>query len=470
MRDEPPPVDCDDHTTWRHKGENIELPRLLQLIEENDGPVGLDLHGCHMDGVDARPEALQPHLQAYSQKHGADAEPPWLSESGTISLRGAHLEDATLTYAHLENADLPLAQLQRATLKYAHLDGAELLGAQLQEADLRYAHLENAMLPFANLQNAVLARADLKKARLWSADFHNAKLLFADLQDANLWEAHLEDADLRYAQLGAVIWHATHLDRTRLRRDELGPAIGDELAAKGRHRTLGTLRDAREAYMALKTNFHSFGRYEDASWAYVKEQQMEKAMYFPTTAGHKWIRESMDAAVPPPWWGPHRVPHWLWWKLRSGFHHTCLFLSFLGLCPRQVRQEMARRDEQGEERDEWLSRRRWARNWFYELLTGYGERPHMPVLWAFVVVLLFAIIYAAAGNVATGDVGALQGQPTHSPITTLVHSISAFATIGFNTLEPQGWGARLLTAIEAMFGIGLFALFVFTLGNRMRRS
>jgi len=33
-----------------------------------------------------------------------------------------------------------------------------------------------------------------------------------------------------------------------------------------------------------------------------------------------------------------------------------------------------------------------------------------------------------------------------------------------------GWGARLLTAAEAMFGIGLFALFVFTLGNRMRRS
>jgi hypothetical protein len=49
-------------------------------------------------------------------------------------------------------------------------------------------------------------------------------------------------------------------------------------------------------------------------------------------------------------------------------------------------------------------------------------------------------------------------------------SISAFATIGFNTLEPVGWGARLLTALEAMFGIGLFALSVFTLGNRMRRS
>jgi uncharacterized protein YjbI with pentapeptide repeats len=462
VSEELPPVRCDDASTWRHNGEKIDLPRLLQLIEENDSPMGLDLHGCHMDGVDARPEALRPHLETYSQKHDADAEPPWLSESGTISLRGAHLENATLTYAHLENADLVAAFLQGATLKYAHFDGAELVGAQLQKADLRYAHLENAMLPFAKLQSAVLAHADLKQARLWSADFHNAKLLFADLQDTNLWEAHLEDADLRYAQLRAVIWHAAHLDRTRLRRDELGPTIGDELAAKGRHRTLGTLRDAREAYMALKTNFDSFGRYEDASWAYVKEQQMEKAMYFPTTEGHMWLMKRMGAALPAPCWGPRRLPSWLWWKLRSGFYHARLFL---GVCPHQLKEEMARRDEQGEERDEWLSRWRWARNWAYELLTGYGERPLRPVIWAAVVIAVFTGVYAGAGNIASGDGGA-----SHNFLTALTHSIATFATVGFNTLEPDGWGARLLTAIEAMFGIGLFALFVFTLGNRMRRS
>ena len=89
----------------------------------------------------------------------------------------------------------------------------------------------------------------------------------------------------------------------------------------------------------------------------------------------------------------------------------------------------------------------------------------MPVIWAVVVVGAFTGIYWAAGNVAAGD-----GGGTHSVLTAFTHSIAAFATVGFNTLEPVGWGARLLTAIEAMFGIGLFALFVFTLGNRMRRS
>jgi len=485
-----PPVRCDDESTWRHRGERIDLARLLELIEENGGPEGLDLHGAWVDGVDARPEALRPHLETYAQKRGADAAPPWLSEARTISLRTAHLESATLTYAHLEKADLMLAQLQGATLAFAHLQSADLPGAQLQKANLSDANLEGAdlsfallegaalpraclrrvALPLAHLEKAILASADLQHADLANAHLESADLRFANLESADLWHTRLEHADLADARLHAALWYECYLDRTQLRRESLGSAIGDELAAKGhasRRYVAATFHHAREAYLTLKTNFDSIGRYDDASWAYVKEQQMEKAMYFPTTAGHEWIRKRLGGAVPPPWWGPRHVPRWLWWKLRSAFYHCRLFLGF---CPGKVRQDMARRDEKAEERNEWLSRWRWARNWTYELLTGYGERVHMPVIWAGVVVLVFALIYAAAGNIASGDVGALQSHPTHSPITAFTHSISAFATVGFNTLEPVGWGARLLTALEAMFGIGLFALFVFTLGNRMRRS
>lgn len=157
---------------------------------------------------------------------------------------------------------------------------------------------------------------------------------------------------------------------------------------------------AREAYLLLKNNFNSIGRYQDAAWAYVKERQMEKMAL-----------------------------------LSEGHVLSCL------------------------------------RNWAYELLTGYGERPILPVLWGLVVILAFAVGYAIAGNVApdfAGDPATAQG--SHNFLDALTHSIGAFATIGFNTLEPLGWGARLLTAIESAFGIGLFALFIFTLGNRMSRS
>ena len=542
MNAKPPPVRCDDESTWRHKREKIDLPRLLQLIEENGGPERLDLHGSDMYRIDARPHALRSYLETYERQHSPQRQAPWLWLGGgaSLNLRRAHLEHADLQHAHLESANLEFAHLRSASLSEAHLDSAQLQRARLQHATARGAHLNHAHLSFAHLQHAdlsgahlqncylrhahlegaLLAKADLRHAHLYRAnltdarlphaqlDFaslpaallvgarldnacftsafmrqarlEGARLQFTNLEHANLEYAHLQDATLRGAHLqgaqlwGArlrgVLWYGTYLNRTGLRRHQLGPAIGDELAAKGQARHPGTFLRAREAYLGLKNNFDSIGRYDDSSWAYVKEQQMEKAMHFPTTAGHKWIRERMGGAAPPPWWPPHRLPPWLWWKVRSGFYHTRLFFGFLGLCPREVRKEIARRDEKGDERHEWVSRSRWARNWAYELLTGYGEWPHMPVVWAAVVVLLFALIYAAAGNIASGDVGALEGQSTHSPITALVHSISAFATIGFNTLEPQGWGARLLTALEAMFGIGLFALFVFTLGNRMRRS
>jgi len=493
---------CGDSKTWRHKGEKIHLSRLLQLIEENRGPEGLDLHACNMEGIDARPEMLGPHIETHARKHGPDTTPPWLANEGGINLRAVHLENATLQAAQLKNAELRDAHLENARLSRADLENASLYRAHLQScylrhanlkcaflvrADLGHAHLHRANLDYARLKHARLdaatlggaqltcARLDnaqmrgaklheahLEGARLEFAQAEGANLEHANLQHAALRGAHLENASLWLSRLDGASWYGSHLNRTGLRRQQLGSAIGDELAARGQTGNPGTFLRAREAYQTLKTNFDSIGRYDDASWAYVKEQQMEKAMHFPATQGHKWIRDRIGNAVPPPWWGLPHLPRWLWWKLRSAFWHTSLFLS---LCPRNISEAVARRDEHGGERNEWLSRWHWARNWAFELLTGYGEHWWKPLLWALAVIVCFSLGYWGAGNVAADD-----GGGTHDFVTALTHSVGAFATIGFNTLEPQGWGARLLTAIEAMFGIGLFALFVFTLGNRMRRS
>ena len=413
-------------------GTNLRTDDLLALIEAHGGPYRLDLSGCYLARINLGRAALEVEL-AKRRAGGATDEAPWRS----LLSDGMALSDAILHDTYLSNASL---------------EGADLTSSDLSDAKLIGANLDNALL--------------------WHSDLRGAFVFDTGFRGADFLGAHLGGVDLYDAQLEGALWRGALLDRTRMRRERLGKASGEELVAKGQQamsspRPPPTFHEARETYLDLKTNFDSIGRYDDASWAYVKEQQMEKAMYFPTTAGHGWIRERMRGAVPPACWGPARLPRWLSWKLRSAVHHSRLFLGF---CPGKVRQEMARRDEKGGERNEWLSRWRWARNWAYELLTGYGERVYMPVIWAGVVVLVFALIYAAAGNIASGDVGALQSHPTHSLITAFTHSISAFATVGFNTLEPVGWGARLLTATEAMFGIGLFALFVFTLGNRMRRS
>ncbi len=490
---------AEDRSDWLRDGQSIRRTELLRLIEENGGPQELDLRGTALLGdgtsdepwenpIDLSRETIQRERDTYRHTNGAD--PPWvtLRETQGINLQeaqlqeanlegaylaqaqlqraglreahlgGAHLQRAELNWARLErahlnsaelqSADLGGAQLQEAHLSEAYLQGANLSGAQLQgaylqtaqlqEAYLEGAHLQRAELNWARLEGAHLSSAELQRTDLRDAQLQGADLRRAQLQGTQLSRAQLQGADLREAQLQGVdfygveslagaFWYGAFLDRTRIRSDQLGKAIGDEMLemlAKGEiakerpvtraARSLSRAelyRYASESYLLLKNNFGSIGRYEDVAWAYIKEQQMEKMAY-----------------------------HWQWrnngwriWRARGPL---------------------------------W----RWARNWAYELLTGYGERVHMPVVWAVVVVLLFALIYAAPGNIAAGAVGALEGQPTHSPVTALIHSISAFATIGFNTLEPQGSVARLLTAIEAMLGIGLFALFVFTLGNRMSRS
>jgi len=450
-------TETEDRSTWPRKGKSIRRDELLRLIEENGGPWDLDLRGARLIGdgqeeasllnpIDLSDEALTPLAAAYKQEHGG-SEPPWRHSNGGIALLGAHLQGADLGFAQLQGAVLCHAQLQRAVLSYAQLQGADLEDAQLQGAyvigaQLQGADLEDAQLQGADLSGAQPQGADLSGAQLQGAFLINAQLQGADLEDAQLQRAHLSGAQLQGAVLidaqlegahleGAQLqrldmysvvslvgahWGRAFLEYTRIDRRDMGQSIGDEDEAY-RHGSAGSedkwlkaaaYRDAGEAYLLLKNNFNQIGRYEDASWAYVKEQQVEKTAYY-------WEWRALG------------------WRARGSL---------------------------------W----RWLRNWAYELATGYGERVYMPVLWAIVVVAVFAGIYAVAGNIASGDVGALQGEPTHNPLIALVHSISAFATIGFNTLEPQGWGARLLTALEAMFGVGLFALFIFTLGNRMSRS
>ena len=46
---------------------------------------------------------------------------------------------------------------------------------------------------------------------------------------------------------------------------------------------------AKEIYITLKNNFHSIGRYEDESRAYIKEKDMERKNYCHFKSLHKWL-------------------------------------------------------------------------------------------------------------------------------------------------------------------------------------
>lgn len=455
------------------KGTNLTGQEVLALIEANPwpecllaqdaekadgGPEDLDVSHCDMDGIDLSRQTIQEERHRYVESHGI--EPPWYVPT-TNSM--------CLAFINLSHAAFRRARLERADFTGAHLQSAIFAGADLTQATLEESDLEDAYLSGARLQGSIV-----RHSRLRETNFRDASLDGVDFRGA-----HLEGVDLfDVASAQGVRFYGARLDRTRMRREHLGVAIGDERAAKGlapwpaSPLTQQTFREAQEAYLALKNNFSQIGRHEDAAWAYIKQRQMEKASYFPTTAGGRWIRRATLGFIRAvkgrtARWFPSVALRFVY-RLTAAIMHVMLLL---GVCPPAVRKQVfgGRRYIWGpyEKIDRW----RWLRNWAYELLTGYGERPALPVFWALAVVVAFAAGYAVAGNISpdfAGDPATAHG--SHNVVDALTHSIGAFATIGFNTLEPLGWGARLLTAIESAVGIGLFALFIFTLGNRMSRS
>ena len=93
------------------------------------------------------------------------------------------------------------------------------------------------------------------------------------------------------------------------------------------------------------------------------------------------------------------------------------------------------------------------------LTTGYGERP-----WNAVRLGAFIMAALALGFWATGAVANFWD--------ALVYSGATFATFNLarTALNPEGRGVEIASSIEALLGIAVLALVVFTLGNRMSRG
>jgi uncharacterized protein YjbI with pentapeptide repeats len=430
-------------TTWelkvapRTKLQRDDIDALLAAVEvvSGDDTSHLDLGQCvlegPLEGIKLAFVWLEGAFFTMARLEGADLTAAELTNAilGGVQLTGAtlaaaNLTRASLTMARLEGADLSDAELTNAFLSEARLEGAVLSGARMEGAKLKEAHLDGADLRGARLDGADLSGARLAGANLDFARLEGANLSGAWLEGATLTRARLERTDLSgVASLHGCRWARAFLDQTRLRRRQLGAAIGDEHHAR-REPSAAAYHEASEAYLLLKNNFTSIGRYQDASWAYIKEQQMEKQAY-----GLGWRKEGRPADV-------------------------------------------------------W----RWLESGVAEYLTGHGERPWLPVLWAFVIVAVFTLIYYEAGNIdpdfgitSTGleEVGvsastvresdqALEGRRDLG--AALTHSVATFFTLGFNSLEPADMGARFLTSVEAALGIGFYALVLFTLGNRISRS
>jgi uncharacterized protein YjbI with pentapeptide repeats len=302
--------------------------------------------------------------------------------------------------------------------------GVSLSGAQLGEAQLRMADLRNACMERADLHNADMAGAFLQDATLEDADLRRANLTGAVLSHTILWA--------KKPTLEGVYLYGAQIEFTPCTRDQFGAGIGEELDRDW-------LR-AREAYLTLRHNFLDLGRYTDASWAYRKERRMERAISFPSEEGDRWVRDAMTAL-------PEQVR-----RLPGGLLR---FLTYARLYLRPQRGVP-------------LYRLRHLGNWLQDATCEYGENPWRLMLWAAGVVLAFAGVHLLADLLSPVPVSlaAAPGQPA-GVAAYLSLSILSFASMSFQRVEPVSAVGALLASVEAMLGLGLLALFMYTLGRRM---
>ena len=194
---------------------------------------------------------------------------------------------------------------------------------------------------------------------------------------------------------------------------------------------------ANKIFLLLKNNFHSIGQYEDESWAYKKEKDMDRL-------SHSYLFYMKE--------------------LKSKDKKEKL--SFL----------------------KWIKKgdfKKWIISVFSNMIYGYGEKPWNVVIVAGALIIVFAYFFSLIG-IGNPEIIELQGKIHPIPGTdmrfvsegviqntkimkfsnSLYFSLITFTTLGYGDFRPlEGWG-RILAGSEAFIGAFMMALFVYTFARR----
>ncbi len=379
---------CSSHLDQilRQSGGRITRGYLLFIIAKNKGPQNLDLSGLDFSKINLSSGELRVEMERSGSLY--DSPPAWFSTAtGGINLSGALLDRAIFRDALIWRGDYT---------------GTTFCDAQLQKSDLGHSCLVKA-----NLRGADLSGADLSEVDLQDADLTGAKLINADVSDVDLSAVR---------SLEGVFLRGAKLNYTYIRRQQLWGGVGEE-----RERDY---YGAKEAYLSLKNNFLSLGRYDDASWAHFKERQMERRSHNPIRARRFYASTELVS---------QQIP---------GKGQQMLMPSF------------------------FLIRHltKWLLDSLSEITCGYGERPLRVVFCALMIIVVFPLFF-----LWTQGLEASNGRPL-DPIDYLQFSLASFATMNLPDIVPRSNCAKLLTSVEALLGISTLALLIYSLGNRIGRT
>jgi len=306
------------------------------------------------------------------------------------------------------------------------LSFSDVIRSDLSNMNLRGARLAECNFYLSNFTGSILANCDLRNTH-----FHDAILDDVDFYLADLENAHLIGASLKYANL-----NRTNLTNTRL-PDRIQEALGGKLLQEDErkyeeyfskiaefvpedsinHRRVLRFAEAANIYRTLKNNLMSAGRYDEASWAYIRERQLRRKALAPwrVIKMYNVLLSSNSSPVGSIWVYVPRA-----------------FLIWIG-------------------------------DWLAELSCGYGEKPFRTLLWSGLTILFFTTLYQWVGGIdcQCGKMNFLDYAN---------YSLGSFSTIGFSQFEATTPIAQTLTSVEALIGIAMLALLMFALGNRIGRS
>lgn len=300
-----------------------------------------------------------------------------------------------------------------------------------------------------------------------------------------LSNANLENIVLTPLNLGKASWidfKRARLRNTEIRRKDIEGYITQERASE--------YVEAKEIYLLLKNNFHTLGRYDEESWAFTKEKEMERKsflhsrrQYKSEELGEKWEDRDIKDCFRSFLLDLKHIArfvrnHWFpnsWAKtiklcsyVSSFFEHPSATVKseFTKLKTLVVRNIKGRAED--------VTAKEFFRVlWFYikyalkyfwstllKFLYGWGEWPWLIFLWCAVTIFAFSGIYCLSGDVITKD-----GVLIESYLKKLYFSGVTFTALGYGDYSPIGW-ARFFAFLESFLGIFFIALFVFSFARR----
>ena len=332
--------------------------------------------------------------------HGIDLH--GLPLARTLGAASWH-DDPTITQEQRRRASISFVE---ADLKGTHFEGARLGWAQMQQADLRYAFLQQASLSGVRLDGAYLLYANLEGALLMGTHLDEAFLWRANLSGTSLRTAHMEGAQLTEVQFcreGDALKVGPHLADVRWGAVNLAVVNWSEM------HMLGEEFDARQTTRDGKA----------------KTDDIRLREYMEAVRANRQVAVTLQA---------------------QGLNEEASPFGYRAQVLQRTVLRLQKRTGQ------------YIFSHFLDLLAGYGYKPGRTLIAYFLVISLFATLYAILGALFS---------PTITPLTAILLSFYAFHGRGFFPGSlPLTSPLVILAPLEGIMGLLIEISFIATFTQR----